>query len=231
MTQESFKKQAAEYTVNNFVESNMVVGLGMGSTSQHALYHLSRRIKSGDVHGVVGVPCGAATQQEAERLGIPLTTLDEHPQVDITFDGADEVDPDLNLIKGGGGALLREKIVAQASRQEIIMVDESKIVPRLGAQWAVPIEVTAFGLGAHLRFLENIGGTPQLRLTPEQTPFITDEGNYILDTNFGPIADPYTLDRQLKSHAGILEHGLFLDLATVVVIAGQNGIVVKHSNK
>jgi ribose 5-phosphate isomerase A len=170
------------------------------------------------------VPSSLQIEAEARRLGIPLTTLDEHPVVDLTIDGADEVDPDLNLIKGGGGALLREKIVAQASRREIIVVDESKLSPALGARWAVPVEVVPFGWRSQAAYLESLGAQPILRLNSDGTPFTTDQGNLILDCDFGPISQPAQLAARLSERAGIVEHGLFLGLATDVIVAGVEGV-------
>jgi len=221
-----FKQQAAEYTVDHFIQSGMVLGLGVGSTAIHALRRLAERLKTGELSNIVGVPCAQRVEDEARALGIPLTTLDTHPRLDLTFDGADEVDPHLNLIKGGGGALLREKIVAQASEQEIIMVDATKLVPVLGTSWAVPIEVIPFGLGAQQLFLQEVGGAPVLRQNPDGSIYHTDQGNYILDTQFGIIADPHALATQLNNRAGIVEHGLFLGLATAVVVADENGVRV-----
>ncbi|MCK4452241.1 MAG: ribose 5-phosphate isomerase A, partial [Anaerolineae bacterium] len=147
-----------------------------------------------------------------------------HPVVDVTIDGADEVDPHLNLIKGGGGALLREKIVAQASRCEIIVVDESKLSPALGTHWPVPVEVTPFGWRSQAAYLESLGAQPVLRLSSDGTPFTTDQGNLILDCRFGPISQPAQLAARLSERAGIVEHGLFLGLATDVILAGVEGV-------
>src|SRR5437016_3070997 len=159
------KRQAAEGAVAE-VESGMVVGLGTGTTAGFALEALGRRIRDGELRDVRGVPTSEATQVVAAKLGVPLTTLDEHPEVDITIDGADEVDPALDLIKGGGGALLREKIVAQASRREVIIVDEEKLSPRLGTRWPLPVEVIPFAWGAQARFLEGLGASVARRKTP-----------------------------------------------------------------
>jgi ribose 5-phosphate isomerase A len=152
-------------------------------------------------------------------LGIPLTTLNEHPVVDLTIDGADEVDPACNLIKGGGGALLKEKIVAQASRREVIAVDYSKCSDILGRKWGVPIEVLPFGWPGQARFLEELGARVAIRRWEDGPYFTTDQGNYIIDANFGPIADVRALARQLDARAGIVEHGLFLDIAAEVIVA------------
>ena len=217
------KQQTAERAVE-FVESGMVVGLGHGSTAIFAVRRIAELLDAGKLRDVLGVPCSRHVEEEARRLGIPLTTLDEHPIVDLTIDGADEVDPDMNLIKGGGGALLREKIVAQASRREIIVVDESKLSPALGAHWPVPVEVIPFGWRSQAAYLESLGAQPVLRLNSDGTPFTTDQGNLILDCDFGPIPQPAQLAARLSERAGIVEHGLFLGLATDVIVASVEGI-------
>lgn len=223
---DQLKKQVAVYTVDHFVESGMVVGLGEGSTAAFAIQRLAERLQVGTLSSIQGVPCSRRVEAEARRLGIPLTTLDESPIIDLTFDGADEVDPGLNLIKGGGGALLREKVVAQASRREIIMVDFTKLVPALGTNWAVPIEIVPFSLGSVRAFLQGLGGDPKLRQNTDGTPFLTDQSNYILDARFGVIENPSTLAMYLDTRAGIVEHGLFLGLASTVVVADESGIRV-----
>ncbi len=219
----NWKQQAAERAVE-FVESGMVVGLGHGSTAAWAMRCIAALLREGKLKDILGVPCSHQVEQEARALGIPLTTLDEHPIVDLTIDGADEVDPHLNLIKGGGGALLREKLVAQASRREIIVVDESKLSPMLGSRWPVPVEVVPFGWRSQLAFLESLGARPILRLTETGAPFTTDQGNLILDCHFGPLPNPFRLAAQIKQRTGIVEHGLFLGLATEVVVAGEGGV-------
>ena len=216
-------KQKAGWYAVDFVKSGMVVGLGHGSTAIFAVRCIAQLLQEGRLQDVRGVPCSRQVEAEARRLGIPLTTLDEHPVVDLTIDGADEVDPDLNLIKGGGGALLREKVVAQASRREIIVVDESKLSPALGTHWPVPVEVIPFGWRAQAAYLESLGA-PTLRLDADGTPFETDQGNMILDCHFGPIPDPSQLAGRLNERAGIVEHGLFIGLATDVIVAGEEGI-------
>jgi ribose 5-phosphate isomerase A len=220
---DNFKQQAAERAVE-FIQSGMVVGLGFGSTAAFAVRRLAQRLKDGQLRDVLGVPCSVRTGEEAEKLGIPLTTLEEHPVVDVTIDGADEVDPSLNLIKGGGGALLREKIVAQASRREIIAVDESKLSPVLGTRWALPVEVIPFGWGAEARHLEALGARVGMRVGADGQPYRTDQGNFILDCNFGPISQPAALARTLDARAGIVAHGLFIGLATDVIVAGTEGL-------
>ncbi len=217
------KQQAAERAVD-FVESGMVVGLGHGSTASLALLRIAQLLRDGQLQNILGIPCSRQVEEEARRLGIPLTTLDEHPVIDLTIDGADEVDADLYLIKGGGGALLREKIVAQASRREIIVVDESKISPTLGDQWPVPVEVVPFGQRSQIAYLASLGAEITLRRNNDGTPFQTDQGNLILDCDFGPIPDPVQLAARLDGRAGIVEHGLFLGQATDVIVACEQKI-------
>jgi ribose 5-phosphate isomerase A len=221
--QTQLKQQAADYAVQ-FVESGTVVGLGHGSTALLAVRGIAQRVRAGSLTGILGVPCSVVIEGEAQRLGIPLTTLDDHPVVDLTIDGADEVAPSLDVIKGGGGAFLREKMVAQATRREIIIVDESKLSPALGTRSPVPVEVVRFGLRAQVAYLEDLGARVAVRRTADGAPYETDQGNLILDCSFDPIADPAQLARRLESRAGIVEHGLFLGLATEVVVAGANGI-------
>lgn len=217
------KRQAAEYAVT-FVESGMVVGLGEGSTAVFAIRRIAALIEAGELEGILGVPCSLNVESVARELGVPLTTLDEHPEVDLTIDGADEVDPALNVIKGGGGALLREKMVAQATGREIIVVDEGKLSDRLGTQWALPIEVLEFGWQAQAHFLRGLGGDPVLRRKADGAVYYTDQGNLILDTNFGPIEDVHELGAALANRAGIVEHGLFIGLVSDVIVAGEGGI-------
>lgn len=217
------KQLAAERAVD-FVKSGMVVGLGHGSTTAFALRRIAQLLRDGQLQDILGVPCSRQVEEEARRLGIPLTTLDEHPVVDLTIDGADEVDAHLQLIKGGGGALLREKIVAQASRREIIVVDEAKLSPVLGALWPLPVEVIPFGQRSQADYLVSLGAEITLRRNDDGTPFQTDQGHSILDCDFGPIPDPARLAARLDERAGIVEHGLFLGLATDVVVAGERGI-------
>jgi ribose 5-phosphate isomerase A len=221
--QAAMKQQAAD-EVLKYIQSGMIVGLGAGSTSLLAVRSLAVKLDRGELTDVLGIPCARVIEDEAKRLGIPLTTLEEHPVIDFTFDGADEVDPALNLIKGGGGALLREKIVAQASRCEIIIVDESKLSPALGTHWPVPIEVIPFGWRTQAAYLESLGATPCLRQGPDSQPYKTDQGNYILDSAFGPIADPVALGALLDARTGIVCHGLFLGIAEQVIVAGASGI-------
>ena len=217
------KYKAAERAVE-FVKSGMVVGLGHGSTAIFAVRHLARSLRSGMLSDLLGVPCSLQVENEARQLGIPLTTLEEHPTIDVTIDGADEVDPNLDLIKGGGGALLREKIIAQASRREIIVVDDSKLSPLLGTRWPVPVEVLPFGLRSQVQYLESLGAHVRVRQTSDGTSFTTDQGNLILDCDFGPLAKPDKVASKLDGRAGIIEHGLFLGLATDVIVANEKGV-------
>ncbi|MGB2896957.1 MAG: ribose-5-phosphate isomerase RpiA [Anaerolineales bacterium] len=219
----ALKKMAGEKAVE-YVESGMVVGLGYGSTAIHALRLIGELIRQGELEGIQAIPTADLIADEAHRAGIPLTTLDEHPRIDVTIDGADEVDPTLNLIKGGGGALLREKIVAQATLVEIIVVDEQKLSPALGTNFDLPIEIIPFGMRPVEKYLRSLGAEPTLRVKRDGAPFITDNGNHIIDCRFGTIDDPYALSAQLKSRAGIVEHGLFLDLASEVIVAAGDGI-------
>jgi len=220
---QKLKQQAAERAVE-CIESGTVVGLGHGSTASFALQRIAALLKTGALKDIIGVPCSLQVEEKARQLGIPLGTLDEHPVIDVTIDGADEVDPNLDLIKGGGGALLREKIVAQASRREIIVVDESKLSPALGTRWPVPVEVILFGWRSQISFLESLGARVTVRQASGGRRFITDQGNLILDCNFGPLPQPTQIARELSQRTGIVEHGLFLGLATDVIVAGKKGV-------
>ena len=218
-----WKQKAGEAAVG-FIASGMVVGLGTGSTAVWTVRHLAERLRRRKLTNVLAVPTSRETAREARRLGIPLTTLESHPQVDVVIDGADEVDPDLNLIKGGGGALLREKIVAQAGRRLIIVADASKLSPRLGVRRALPVEVVPFGWITQQSYLEDLGAAVELRRDTNHPPFETDQGNYILDCRFDPIQNASQLAHQLRERAGIVEHGLFLQMVTDLIIAGPQGI-------
>jgi ribose 5-phosphate isomerase A len=219
----SLKKLAAERAVE-FVEPGMIVGLGSGSTTLYAVRRIGELLREGALTDIVGVPTSESTAAEARRLRIPLTTLESSPVIDLTIDGADEVAPNFDLIKGGGGALLREKIVAQASEREIIVVDETKLSPVLGTKWAVPVEVIPFGWIPEGNFLASLGADVKLRQAAGGEPFVTDHGNWILDAGFGPIQEPAALAAKLLARAGIVEHGLFLGMATDVVVAGPDGV-------
>jgi ribose 5-phosphate isomerase A len=202
----------------------MILGLGHGSTARYALLKIAELLRTGKLWDIQGVPCSKKVEEEARALGIPLTTLEDHPELDLTIDGADEIDPKLNVIKGGGGAMLREKIVAQATKYQVIVADETKLSPRLGTKATVPVEVLPFGWRTQVQFLEGLGAQVKLRLNPDGSPFLTDQGNYVLDCNFGPIADAEALARELGRRAGILGHGLFLGLVDEVFVAGPSGL-------
>lgn len=220
------KQAAADRAVADYVRSEMVVGLGTGSTAVFATRRIGALLAEGALENVVGVPTAIETAEEAKRVGIPLLTDDVPWVIDVTIDGADEVDPALNLIKGGGRALLREKLVAQSSAREIIIVDESKRSDRLGTHWAVPVEVVSFGLATTQHAIEELGARVVLRRAPDGEVVRTDQGNVILDCNFGPIADLAALAADLTSHAGVAEHGLFLGLTSALVVASATGVEV-----
>ena len=223
MSQDELKRKAAERAVE-LVEPGMKLGLGTGSTARHVLEGLARRRESGELDGIVGVPTSSDTRDYARQLGIPLATLDEEPHLDLTLDGADEVDPRLDLIKGLGGALLWEKIVAAATDRLVIVVDESKQVERLGTRSPLPVEVIPFGWRTLLDPLRAMGVELSLRETADGEPFVTDGGHYILDCEFpGGIGDPEGVEARLRSMPAVVESGLFLGMAETVVIAGAAG--------
>jgi ribose 5-phosphate isomerase A len=223
------QKRAAAARAVELVRSGMRLGLGTGSTARHFVEVLAERVRDGLT--VVAVPTSEATRRDAERFGVPLTTLDETPALDLTIDGADEIAPDLSLIKGGGGALLREKIVASASARMVVIADESKWVPVLG-RFPLPIEVVPFGLAATRRAIEAAAvavracGPIRLRRDKDGHAFVTDGGHWILDAALGRIADPGDLGNRLAAIAGVVEHGLFVGLAKTAVIAGPAGVRV-----
>jgi ribose 5-phosphate isomerase A len=223
---DDLKRAAAERAVE-WVEPGMVVGLGTGSTAVWAVRRLGVLLAEGALRDIVGVPTAKATADEARRAGIPLLADDVPWEIDLTIDGADEVDPALNLVKGGGGALLREKLVAQATRREVIVVDDSKPSPMLGTKHALPLEVVDFGVATTTAWLRSLGATPTLRLVAGGR-YRTDQGNLILDTHFGPIPDPAALAPRLAAHAGIVEHGLFVGLTDTLVVAGADGITMQR---
>jgi ribose 5-phosphate isomerase A len=221
MTPEALKREASAGALE-YVRPGMRLGLGTGSTAKEFVALLGERVKAG--LDVICVPTSEATRAQAEGLGIRLTTLDETPELDLTVDGADEVGPDLMLIKGGGGALLREKIVAAASARMVVIADESKVVDMLGA-FALPIEVVPFGLEATRRAVEKAVGSPALTLRRGKNglAFVTDGGHFILDAALQRIPDPRALADRLAAIPGVMEHGLFIGLAHAAVIAGPKG--------
>jgi ribose 5-phosphate isomerase A len=217
------RKRAAAEAAVDLVQDGMVVGLGTGSTAAFAVEGLARRRRQG--LRFLGIPTSERTAAQARAAGIPLTSFAEHRQIDLTIDGADEVERGtLNLIKGLGGALLHEKVVAAASRCLVIIVDEAKLVDRLGAHAPVPVEVVAFGLEATQAALEGLGASASLRRTPAGEPFITDSGNRILDCGFGAIPDPVDLEERIRRVVGVVENGLFIGLAHAVLVAGRDGV-------
>jgi len=215
------KKLAAEKAVD-YIEDNMIVGLGTGSTIEFTLKKLGEMIKDG--LNIKGIPTSLRTKKSATNYGIPLTDFKENVEIDVTIDGADEVDSNLYLIKGGGGALAREKIVAYHSKKVIIIIDESKVVKRLGIGFALPVEVTKFGWNATMKSLENLGCVPELR-TITGEPYITDNQNYIIDCDFGKIDEPENLEKEINLIPGVVENGLFIDLVDEVIVGSKQGIM------
>ena len=222
----SSNKQRAAAAAAELITDGMVLGLGTGTTASYLVQILGERVRQG--LRIQGVPTSEATRQLAVAEGVPLTTLEEQPVLDLCLDGADEVDPELNLIKGGGGALLREKIVASAARQRIIMVDVSKCVDCLGA-FPLAVEVIPFGWEVTRRQLEQLGGIPTLRQR-EGKPFVTDQGHYIIDCALSQIEDAPRLNHQLNQLPGVVENGLFVDMTDRLIIGSPDGIAEKHKN-
>jgi len=216
-------KEAAARRAVEFLQPGMIIGLGHGSTAAFAVELVAELFHAGRLKDIRCIPCSTQVEKKAIALGIPLTNLEEHHVIDMTIDGTDEADHDLNLIKGGGGALLREKIVAQASRREVIIADDSKLSITLGTRCALPVEVATFGLSSHKAYIESLGASGTVRVDGEKI-FQTDHGNAIIDCLFPRIEDPFKLAQELKRHAGILEHGLFLGLATDLILAGPSGL-------
>lgn len=227
-TIEDLKKEAGEKAAT-YVESGMVVGLGTGSTAVHAVRAIGRMLQNGRLQNILGIPTSEETRSEAERIGIPLTTFDDNPVIDVTIDGADEIDPNFALIKGLGGALLREKIVATASKQMIVVSDDRKIVNKLGTRAPVPVEVIPFARQPVEAYLTALGARPVLRMDREtgQSPVITDENNILLDCWFdGGLDNPVEMGQTIRSQPGVVEHGLFFNLATRAVVAAPDGIQI-----
>lgn len=222
------EKQAVARASLRFVRDGATVGLGSGSTATYAVRFLGERVQAG--LKIVGIPTSNQTKELAANLGIPLSSLDRTPEIDVTIDGADEVDPHLSLIKGGGGALLHEKIVASASRHLVIIVDSSKQVAKLG-RFPVPLEVITFAQPLVRRKVEALGALVTLRLNGNGTPFLTDEGHHILDCHFSALADVPSLAQQLSDMPGIVEHGLFVDMATTVLVGKGKEIVELHRDR
>jgi len=220
------EKEAAARASLRFVKNGQIVGLGTGSTAAYFIQLLGEQVKNG--LRIRGIPSSDRSRQQAASLGIPLTTLDEFQQIDVTVDGADEVDPQLRLIKGGGGALLREKIVASATKQLVIVADATKRVPVLG-RFPLPVEVIKFAQAVVVKKIRALGAEVELRRGADGKPFLTDENNHILDCRFGQIADADGLARQLSDMPGVVEHGLFIGMANVVLVADGSEIVELRS--
>jgi ribose 5-phosphate isomerase A len=226
MNAEHFKRAAAAKALD-FVQPGMRLGLGTGSTAKHFVELLGERVRNG--LDVIGVPTSEATRADAERVGIALTTLDDTPELDLTVDGADEIGPDLTLIKGGGGALLREKIVAAASGRMLVIADDSKYVPVLG-RFPLPVEIAPFGAGATLRAVHaavasvQAPGRLDLRRGRDGHAFVTDGGHWIVDAALGQIENPAALARALAAVPGVMEHGLFVGLAALAIVGGPDGV-------
>ncbi|MGH9497495.1 MAG: ribose-5-phosphate isomerase RpiA [Candidatus Sulfotelmatobacter sp.] len=216
------EKEAAARASLKFVKDGQVVGLGTGSTAAYFIKLLGAQIKNG--LRVRGIPTSVRSKELAESLGIPLTTLDECQQIDVTVDGADEVDPQLRLIKGGGGALLREKVVASATRQQVIVADATKQVQHLG-KFPLPVEVIRFAQALVAKRIAALGADVQERSGADGKPYLTDENNHILDCRFGEIRDPEGLARELNAMPGVVEHGLFVGLASVALFARGSEII------
>jgi ribose 5-phosphate isomerase A len=223
--QNQYKKEAAQAAAQ-LVQNGMVVGLGTGTTAAYLVGELGRRVAEEGLR-FTGVPTSERTAEQAHTFGIPLATLADIKEIDLTIDGADEVQlGTLALIKGHGGALLREKIVASASKRMAVIVDETKLVKRLGGTLAVPVEVVPFGWEATARKLRAMGAGPELRPGVDGKPYVTDGGHYILDCAFGLIADPKKVARELDETVGVVEHGLFLGLAKQVLVGGPGGVKI-----
>ncbi|KAG6715219.1 hypothetical protein I3842_05G239900 [Carya illinoinensis] len=237
LTQDELKRIAA-YKAVEYVKSGMVLGLGTGSTAKHAVDRIGELFRQGKLHSIVGIPTSKKTHDQAVSLGIPLSDLDAHPVVDLAIDGADEVDPFLNLVKGRGGSLLREKMVESSCRKFVVIVDESKLVKHLGGSGlAMPVEIVPFCWKFTAQRLQNLfedsGCVAQLRTSVENgEPFVTDNRNYIVDLYFKKdIGDLKAASDDILRLAGVVEHGMFLDMATTVIVAGELGVTVKNKLK
>lgn len=242
LSQDELKKQVGYKAVDDYVKSGMVVGLGTGSTAYFAVERLGQLLKDGTLKDIVAIPTSVRTKEQAEQLGIPLVTLDTHSKLDVAIDGADEVDPDLNLVKGGGGALLREKMVEVCADKFIVIVDESKLCEGLGPGFPLPVEITPFCHEHTLRTVANLpsvaGCKPVLRMGSSSNNkqdgdeiAVTDNGNYIVDLHFDePIQDAAKAAQEIKNTVGVVDHGLFCGMTTAVIIAGADGISVKEAS-
>ncbi len=227
----NLKQQAAQHALQS-VQNGMILGLGSGSTTAYFVDMLGEQIQNGKIKNILAIPTSEATAKQAQRLGIPLTSLDKHPVLDLAVDGADEVDPDLNLIKGLGRACLREKVVEINATRFIVIVDESKLVQRLGTRGPLPVEILRFEAQAHVNWLNTLDCRAEFWYEDNGELVISDNGNYLVKCYFdNGIADPYKLSDQLARRPGIMEHGLFLGMATQVVVAGATGIYTLEAKK
>jgi len=226
MSTDGLRRAAGEEAVARYVRDGMHLGLGTGSTASAMIEALAARLADGSVRGVCGVPTSDATTALCRRLNVPLTTLAETPELDVVIDGADEIDPELDLIKGLGGAHLREKVVASAGRVMIVVADEAKLVARLGERAPLPVEVVEFALPVCEPALRGLGWAPTRRLTADGTPFVTDEGNAILDCRRDDWAGPAALAADVKAVPGVVEHGFFLGMAAAAVVGTSAGVRV-----
>jgi ribose 5-phosphate isomerase A len=219
------QKEQAAIRAFEFVRSGTVLGLGTGSTTAFFVDLLGERLKSGGLRDIICVPTSESTARRATALGIPLTTLYEHPELDLAVDGADEVDPSFNLIKGLGRAALREKIVEIHAHRFVVIVDESKLVHQLGTRGPLPVEIVQFEAAMQVRWLNSLGCRAEQWMEEDGSPVVTDNGNFLVRCWFDSgIADPYGLNRCLADRPGVVEHGLFLDMADEVIVAGQTGV-------
>lgn len=225
MSDSLYKQQAAEAALD-MVASGMRLGLGTGSTAVFMVQGLAARLRDGRLRDIAGVPTSEATAKLARELGVPVLTLDEAPQLDLAIDGADEIDPQLNLIKGLGGALLREKIVAASAARFVVIAGANKLVSMLGQQSPIPVEVIRFGLALSTRRLAGLGLRPVLRQLASGEPFITDEGNVILDCHVDSVPEPSVLSTAIHSIPGVVEHGLFVGMTECAVVTGPQGVRV-----
>lgn len=226
---EALKRSAAERALE-YVESGMVLGLGTGSTMAHFLDLLGERIRAGELSDIVGIPTSVRTGREGRQAGIELVGLAERDRIDLAIDGADEVTPELDLMKGMGGALLREKMVAQASDRFVIIADASKAVSRLCERSPLPVEVVDWGFGAHVSFLEKRGAVVKMRMMDDGPPLRTDNGNLLLDCTFPDgLDDPHALDAALHARSGVVETGFFLGMADVAILASADGHEVREA--
>jgi ribose 5-phosphate isomerase A len=223
-------KRNVGYAGADMVKDGMIVGLGTGSTAKYAIERLGQRVKEG--LKLKGIPTSIESERLARSLGIPITTLELDPEIDITIDGADEVDPDFNLVKGLGGALLREKMIAYVTKCEVIVVDSSKMVEKLCSRAPLPVEVVKFEHVHTSRLLKKLGCTPVLRRMKDNSePFVTDNGNFIYDCKFQPCSGPRQLNECIRNIPGVVDNGLFIDLADVVICASEKGVEIKRKKE